>query len=241
MTGTRTDGRRDDELRPVRITPGYLRFPEGSVLIEMGLTQVICAATVERGVPRFREGAGGWVTAEYAMLPRSTHTRTPRPRAPRATDGRTYEIQRLIGRSLRMAVDLTALGEHTITLDCDVVQADAGTRTAAVTGSYVALVLALRKMQSDGIISSWPVKTAVAAVSAGVLDGRILLDLSYEEDCRAEADFNVVMTSEGEFIEVQGTAEGAAFDRARLDAVLALAEKGIRELQAIQARVLGQC
>ena len=228
----RIDGRRRDQIRPTSIETGVQSYAEGSALITMGDTRVLCAVSVEESVPRFLRGSGrGWVTAEYAMLPRSTHTRTRRETTPR---GRTQEIQRLIGRSLRAAVDMNRLGERTLTTDCDVLQADGGTRTAAITGAYVALYQALAAMRDSGDIDDVPVKLGVAAVSVGVVDGEAVLDLCYEEDHRAEVDFNVVMTDAGEFIEVQGTAEDGAFSRARLDELLSLAEIGIAQLSEIQ-------
>ena len=234
---TRIDGRAADELRPVRITPGALAYAEGSALIETGDTRVLCAVSVEDGVPRFLRGAGqGWVTAEYAMLPRSTNTRTPRSAS---SGGRAREIQRLIGRSLRAVVELGALGERTLTVDCDVLQADGGTRTAAITGAYVALRLALDGMGERGQLSGPPLRAAVAATSVGMVDGRPLLDLCYAEDHRADVDVNLVMTDAGEFIEIQGTAEGAVFSRASLDAMLELGESGIRQLLAAQRAALG--
>lgn len=237
----RDDGRAFDELRPVKITPHFLTYAEGSALIEMGRTWVLCAISVDESVPAFLRGKGqGWLTAEYAMLPRSTQARTPRESVVGRISGRTQEIQRLIGRSLRAAVDLAALGERTLIVDCDVLQADGGTRTAAITGAYVALILALRKLQERRLIEVLPVKTAVAATSVGVVDGQALLDLSYTEDSRAEVDFNVVMTGQGELVEVQGTAEGVPFNRATMDRLLMLAEKGIRELFAIQDQALQQ-
>ena len=221
-----------DEIRPTTIELGVQSYAEGSTLITMGDTRVLCAVSVEDRVPRFLRGSGrGWVTAEYAMLPRSTHTRTRRETTPR---GRTQEIQRLIGRSLRAAVDMNKLGEKTLTVDCDVLQADGGTRTAAITGAYVALYQALSTMRDSGDIDDIPVKLGVAAVSVGVVDGEAVLDLCYDEDHRAEVDFNVVMTERGEFIEVQGTAEDGAFSRARLDELLSLAEVGIARLSEIQ-------
>ena len=234
---TRIDGRAADELRPVRITPGALAYAEGSALIETGDTRVLCAVSVEDGVPRFLRGAGqGWVTAEYAMLPRSTNTRTPRSAS---SGGRAREIQRLIGRSLRAVVELGALGERTLTVDCDVLQADGGTRTAAITGAYVALRQALDGMAERGQLSGPPLRAAVAATSVGMVDGRPLLDLRYAEDHRADVDVNLVMTDAGEFIEIQGTAEGAAFSRASLDAMLELGESGIHQLLAAQREALG--
>jgi ribonuclease PH len=230
----RTDGRTQTQLRPVRLTVDYLDYAEGSVLIEAGRTRVLCAASVEEKVPGFLEGSGrGWVTAEYSMLPRATHTRAPREREGRLS-GRTQEIQRLIGRSLRAAVDLEALGARTITLDCDVVQADGGTRTAAITGAFVALYRACSQLVRQGRLERHPVRTAVAAVSVGIVDGQSLLDLCYEEDARAEVDFNVVMTATQEFVEVQGTGEGGVFSRSRMEELLTLAQQGISELLALQ-------
>ena len=224
----RADGRSNDALRPVSIRLGAQRYAEGSALISAGDTRVLCAASVEDRVPKFLRGKGrGWVTAEYAMLPRATHTRNRRAFPPK---GRAQEIQRLIGRSLRAAVDMETLGERTITVDCDVIQADGGTRTAAITGAYVALRQALAAMGAP----PESVRCAVAAASVGVVAGETMLDLCYDEDSRADADFNVVMTDAGEFVEVQGTAERGAFSRQRLDALLTLAEKGIGELLAIQ-------
>ena len=224
----RADGRSNDALRPVSIRLGAQRYAEGSALISAGDTRVLCAASVEDSVPKFLRGKGrGWVTAEYAMLPRATHTRNRRQFPPK---GRAQEIQRLIGRSLRAAVDMETLGERTITVDCDVIQADGGTRTAAITGAYVALRQALAAMGAP----PESVRCAVAAASVGVVAGETMLDLRYDEDSRADADFNVVMTDAGEFVEVQGTAERGAFSRQRLDALLTLAEKGIGELLAIQ-------
>jgi ribonuclease PH len=233
---TRIDGRIQTQLRPVRLTVDYLDFAEGSVLIEAGKTRVLCAASIEERVPPFLEGTGqGWVTAEYTMLPRATHTRSARERDGRIS-GRTQEIQRLIGRSLRAVVDMNSLGPRTITLDCDVLQADGGTRTASITGAYVALHRACSKLVKQGMLPVHPVRTAVAAVSAGVVDGDILLDLCYEEDSHADVDFNVVMTAEHQFIEVQGTGEGGVFSRATMDTLIALAEQGIAELLEIQKR-----
>ncbi len=233
---TRIDGRIQTQLRPVRLTVDYLDYAEGSVLIETGKTRVLCAASIEERVPPFLEGKGqGWVTAEYNMLPRATHTRSARERDGRVS-GRTQEIQRLIGRSLRAVVDMNRLGPRTITLDCDVLQADGGTRTASITGAYVALYRACSKLVKQGTLPVHPVRTAVAAVSVGVVDGDILLDLCYEEDSRADVDFNVVMTAEHQFIEVQGTGEGGVFSRATMDTLIALAEQGIAELLEIQKR-----
>lgn len=238
--GIRADGRKPDELRPVTLTRGWLDHAEGSVLVEFGRTRVLCAASVTEGVPRWRKGSGlGWVTAEYAMLPRSTNTRSDRESVKGRIGGRTHEISRLIGRSLRGIVDLSALGENTIHLDCDVLQADGGTRTAAITGAYVALADAVSWLRDRGSLAKEPTLTdSVAAVSVGVIDGEPRLDLPYEEDVRAETDMNVVMTGSGRFIEVQGTAEGAPFDRSELDALLALAEAGCAELTEIQKKAL---
>ncbi len=236
MTMTRIDGRTPTQLRPVRLAVDFLDYAEGSVLIETGNTRVLCAASVEERVPPFLEGKGqGWVTAEYSMLPRSTHTRTSREREGKVS-GRTQEIQRLVGRSLRAAVDMMALGPRTILLDCDVLQADGGTRTASITGAYVALHRACSLLVKRGLLAVHPVRTAVAATSSGVVAGEILLDLCYDEDSRAEVDFNVVMTAEHEFIEVQGTGEGGVFSRATMNQLIELAEAGITELLEIQKR-----
>lgn len=237
----RIDSRANDELRPVRITPGYLTYAEGSALIELGQTWVLCAASFEERVPPFLRGSGqGWITAEYSMLPRSTHTRSARESVTGRIGGRTHEIQRLIGRSLRAVVDLGALGERSLIVDCDVLQADGGTRTAAITGAYVALVQALRGLQAKGVLASSPIRDAVAATSVGIVDEETLLDLCYAEDGRAEVDFNVVMTGRSEFIEIQGTAEGSPFPRQIADELLTLAEKGIRQLLDIQRMVLNE-
>ncbi len=234
----RVDGRSPIELRPVRLIVDYLDFAEGSVLIETGRTRVLCAASVEEKVPPFLEGTGqGWVTAEYAMLPRSTQTRTSREREGRIS-GRTQEIQRLIGRSLRASIDLQALGPRTITLDCDVLQADGGTRTAAITGAYVALYRACSLLARRAILPALPIRTAVAATSVGIVDGELLLDLCYAEDSRADVDFNVVMTATHEFVEVQGTGEGGVFSRATMNRLITLAEQGISELLSIQQQYL---
>ena len=219
------------------MVPGFMPAAEGSVLIETGATRVVCTASVQEGVPPFLRGQGrGWVTAEYAMLPRSTVERTERER--RGPGGRTHEIQRLIGRSLRAVVDATALGERSIVVDCDVLQADAGTRTASITGGFVALALALERMRREGLIAALPLTATVAAVSAGIVDGRVLLDLVYEEDRRAEVDINVVMTGTGRYVEVQGTAEGRPFSAAQLGRLLAAASEGIRTLTAAQRATL---
>ena len=235
----RIDGRVNDEPRPTTITPGYFSFAEGSALIEMGKTKVACAASVEDRVPGFLRGMGqGWVTAEYSMLPRSTLTRTSREVNQGRVGGRTQEIQRLIGRSLRAAVDLRALGEVTITVDCDVLQADGGTRTAAITGAYVALYQAMVALQRASMVEKIPLRSAVAAISAGVVKGQHLLDLCYQEDFDAEVDFNVVMTDEGTLVEVQGTAEGLPFSRQALDALIDLADKGTSRLFKVQQQAV---
>ncbi|MHC2995896.1 ribonuclease PH [Tepidiphilus sp. HLB4] len=231
----RHDGRRADELRPVRIERGFTEYAEGSVLIAFGRTRVLCTASVEESVPPFLKGTGqGWVTAEYGMLPRATHTRTPREAAKGKQGGRTLEIQRLIGRSLRAVVDLAALGERQVVLDCDVLQADGGTRTAAITGAWVALADACEALVARGVLSASPVRDQVAAVSVGLVGGEVLLDLDYAEDSTCDTDMNVVMTGAGGFVELQGTAEHGAFDRKALEALLALAEKGIGELLVAQ-------
>jgi ribonuclease PH len=238
---TRLDGRLADAVRPTRITAEYLMHAEGSVLIEVGRTKVICTASVEDRVPPFLRGSGkGWVTAEYGMLPRATSTRTTREASAGKVGGRTQEIQRLIGRSLRSVTSLTELGERTIWVDCDVIQADGGTRTASITGGFVALVLALERLRSQTVIPRVPVSDYVAATSVGVVSGVALLDLAYDEDSRAEVDMNVVKTAGGLFIEVQGTAETKPFDRASLDALLALADQGIRSLVDKQREIVGK-
>jgi ribonuclease PH len=235
----RPSGRRADELRPVRLQRRYTKHAEGSVLVEFGDTRVLCTASVEERVPPFlRETGRGWVTAEYGMLPRATNTRTDREAARGKQSGRTQEIQRLIGRSLRAVTDLAALGPRSIQLDCDVLQADGGTRTAAITGSFVALHDALAFLQKKGLIAALPLKDFVAAVSVGIYQGAPLLDLDYAEDSRCDTDMNVVMTGAGGFVEMQGTAEGAPFSRAEADALLALAQRGIAELIAHQRRAL---
>jgi ribonuclease PH len=235
----RFDGRAWNEMRPVRMIPEFVEYAEGSVLIEVGETRVLCNATVEDSVPRWRSGSGsGWVTAEYALLPRSTHRRTRREVG--GLRGRTQEIRRLIGRSLRAAVDLDKLGERTIIIDCDVIQADGGTRTASITGGYVALALALQRLVEQELVPPNVLITQVAATSLGPVDGQLMLDLCYEEDSGATADFNVVMTGTGRFVEVQGTAEGVAFDRRLLQAVLDLAEIGIDQLLDLQRQVLAE-
>lgn len=235
----RHSGRRADELRPISLEPAFTRHAEGSVLVSFGDTRVICTASVDPRVPPWLKGQGsGWVTAEYGMLPRATHTRSPREAARGKQGGRTLEIQRLIGRSLRAVVDLRALGERTVTIDCDVLQADGGTRTAAITGGYVALRLAAQHLERRGDIRSAPIHGQVAAVSVGIVDGTPILDLDYAEDSEAETDMNVVMNDASAFIEIQGTAEGHAFKRAELDNMLDLATAGIRDLQAEQLRAL---
>jgi ribonuclease PH len=238
-TNGRAGGRRADELRPVRLTRSYTRHAEGSVLVEFGDTKVLCTASVEARVPGFlRDQGRGWLTAEYGMLPRATHTRADREAARGKQSGRTQEIQRLIGRALRAVVDLKALGEHTIQVDCDVLQADGGTRTASITGAFVAVHDALAWMRGKGMIAALPVRDFVAAVSVGLHQGSAVLDLDYAEDSACQTDMNVVMTGAGRFVEVQGTAEGEPFARAELDALLALAGRGIAELIAQQRRAL---
>ena len=235
----RSGGRAADQLRPVRITRGYTIHAEGSVLIEFGDTRVLCTASVEDRVPPHKRGSGeGWVTAEYGMLPRATHTRGDREAARGKQSGRTQEIQRLIGRSMRSVFNLKALGERTIHLDCDVLQADGGTRTAAITGAFVAAMDAVSKLMAQGKLSATPIIGAVAAVSVGIVDGVPLLDLEYIEDVACDTDMNVVMTGLGHYVEVQGTAEGAAFTRQEMDELLGLAEKGIAELVGLQRAVL---
>jgi ribonuclease PH len=235
----RGDGREWNEMRPVTITTGYQDFAEGSVLIELGKTRVLCSVSVEERVPGFmRDSGSGWVTAEYAMLPRATATRTTRDSVQGKISGRSMEIQRLIGRSLRAVTDMTALGQRTFQVDCDVIQADGGTRTAAITGSYVALYLAVKRLMTMGMISTMPLKEAVAATSVGLMQNYRLLDLCYDEDSKAGADFNIVMNSKGEYIEVQGTAEGKTYDRDTLDSVLNIAEKGIQQLFAVQQEAI---
>jgi len=234
----RSDGRKPSAMRPVKMTRNYMKHAEGSVLIEMGDTKVICSASVEERVPPFLRNTGkGWVTAEYGMLPRSTHTRSSRDSGGRG-QGRVFEIQRLIGRSLRSVVNLNGFGERSIWIDCDVIQADGGTRTASITGAYVALVDAFRKMMKEGIMENIPIRDSVAGVSIGKVGGTILLDLNYEEDSRAEVDMNVVMTGRGGFVEIQGTAEGSVFSKEEMDDLIGIAQKGIRELTRIQKKVL---
>ena len=236
---SRSGNRAADQLRPVRITRGYTVHAEGSVLIEFGATKVLCTASVEEKVPPHKRGSGeGWVTAEYGMLPRATHTRSDREAARGKQSGRTQEIQRLIGRSLRAVFDLKLLGERTIQLDCDVIQADGGTRTASITGAFVAAQDAVNKLMAQGKLATSPIVASVAAISVGIVQGTPLLDLEYTEDAACDTDMNVVMTGAGHFVEVQGTAEGAAFSRAEMNALLALAEKGIEELMAMQQKSL---
>jgi len=236
----RVDNRLPTDLRTTRITPNYLLHAEGSVLIEVGRTRVICAASVEDRVPPFLRGQGkGWVTAEYGMLPRATTTRTQREASAGKIGGRTQEIQRLIGRSLRSVVEMEKLGERTIWVDCDVIQADGGTRTASITGGFVALVLAIQKLRSQGALGGVPVSDYVAATSVGIISGTPMLDLAYEEDSRAEVDMNVIKTGSGRFIEVQGTAEGKPFDRDELDGLIDLAGAGITALVGLQREIVG--
>ena len=238
---SRNDGRKADELRPLRIETGYLPWAEGSAMLDLGGTQVLCAVSVENRLPQFLRGKGsGWVTAEYGMLPRSTKQRTGREAAAGRPSGRSQEIQRLIGRALRAVTNLDILGERTFTIDCDVIKADGGTRTASITGAYVALHQAFEKLIEQGTLSSIPMSTAVAATSVGIVEGATLLDLCYEEDARASVDFNVVMTGDGRFVEVQGTAEDQPFPRDELDAILSLAEGGIQRLLEAQRVALGQ-
>jgi len=238
---SRVDGRDPGQLRPVRFTRGWLDHAEGSALVEFGRTRVLCAASFTAGVPRWRKGSGlGWVTAEYAMLPRSTNTRNDRESVKGRIGGRTHEISRLVGRSLRAVINDQALGENTVVIDCDVLQADGGTRTAAITGAYVALADAVEWARAKGLLKAGaePLVGSVAAVSVGVVSGVPLLDLCYEEDVRAETDMNVVVTGRGQFVEVQGTAEGAPFDRAELDALLELALAGCQDLTRLQREAL---
>lgn len=233
----RADGRQPDELRPIVITRHYLKYAEGSVLIELGDTKVVCAASIDDRVPQWMRGSGkGWITAEYGMLPRSTHDRSPREVG--RPSGRVQEIQRLVGRSLRAAVDLDKLGERTIWIDCDVIQADGGTRTAAITGSFVALVDALHVLRKTGALGWWPLREFLAATSAGIVEGETVLDLNFQEDSRARVDMNVVMTESGRIVEVQGTAEGLPFTREEMQHMLNLTERGIRRLIARQREAL---
>jgi ribonuclease PH len=239
MSFQRSSGRAADALRPVTLQRGYTQHAEGSVLVSFGATRVLCTASVEEKVPPHKRGSGeGWVTAEYGMLPRSTHTRSDREAARGKQSGRTQEIQRLIGRSLRSVFDLAALGERSILIDCDVLQADGGTRTAAITGAFVAAQDAVSWLVAKGLLTASPIRDAVAAVSVGVVEGTALLDLEYIEDSACDTDMNVVMTGSGSFVEVQGTAEGVPFTRAEMDSLLALADKGIRELVLAQQQAL---
>lgn len=236
----RIDHRLPSQMRPVKITPGYLSTAEGSALIDVGHTRVLCAATIEDTVPAFLRGSGkGWVTAEYSMLPRSTHTRTPREVKKGRESGRTMEIQRLIGRSLRAVVDGTAMGERTIIIDCDVLQADGGTRTASITGAYVAMALAMQKLEKAGLLKGNALVDYVAATSVGIVNNEVYLDLCYEEDSRAEVDMNVVMTGAGAFVELQATSERNSFNDAQLAQLIATGSAGVRELIAAQKAVLG--
>jgi ribonuclease PH len=235
----RADNRRADQMRPVEIQTGYLKTAEGSALITVGNTRVLCAASIEDSVPQFLRGTNkGWVTAEYAMLPRATLKRTPREVSKGRPSGRTYEIQRLIGRSLRAVVDLDVLGERSILVDCDVIQADGGTRTASITGAYVALAVAIRQLLQFGVLKKSPIVDSVAATSVGIVDGEPMIDLDYEEDSRADVDMNLVITGTGKFVEVQATAEHHPFDDAQLSRLIELARGGIRELIELQMRVM---
>ena len=235
----RSDNRAPDQMRPVKITPNYIAMAEASVLIEVGHTKVICTASIEETVPPFLRNSGkGWITSEYAMIPRSTLTRTPRESSKGRVGGRTHEIQRLIGRSLRAVTDLTKIGERTITLDCDVIQADGGTRTASITGAYVALGLAVNRLLAAKTLKASPLRDFVAATSVGIVDGQVVLDLPYEEDSRAEVDMNFVMTGAGKFVELQATAEKDPFDDAQLSQLMKFAKKGCEELIAMQREVL---
>lgn len=235
----RIDGRKNDQIRPVKITRNYTKYAEGSVLIEVGDTKVICNASIEDKVPPFLKGTGeGWITCEYNMLPRSTHVRKPRDISKLKLDGRTMEIQRLIGRALRSVVNLKAIGEKTIWIDCDVIQADGGTRTTSITGAFIALVDAVNKLHKQSPFDVYPVRNFVSAISVGILNGNKIIDLCYEEDSKAKVDMNVIMTEEGEFVEVQGTGEESPFSRSDLNDLLALAEKGIKQLINIQKESL---
>src|SRR6201987_2325070 len=235
----RSDNRSPDQLRPVKITPEFITTAEGSALIEVGNTRVICTASIEEAVPQFLRNSGkGWISSEYAMLPRSTLTRTPREVSKGRQSGRTHEIQRLIGRSLRAVVDLAKLGERTIWIDCDVIQADGGTRTASITGAFVAFALAMERLVAAGILKSSPLIDTVAATSVGIVDDRALLDLAYEEDSRAEVEMNVVMTGDGHFVEIQATADGRPFSGSEIQDLLALAAAGIRRLSEAQRTIL---
>jgi ribonuclease PH len=235
----RNDNRAADQMRPVTITPNYLAIPEGSALIEIGNTRVICTASIEETVPPFLRNSGkGWITAEYAMIPRATLTRTPRESSKGRIGGRTHEIQRLIGRSLRAVADMKKIGERTITVDCDVIQADGGTRTASITGAFVALGIAVERLLASGTLKASPIRDFVAATSVGIVDGTVVLDLPYDEDSRAEVDMNFVMTGSGKFIELQATAEQHPFDETQLAEMMRLAKKGCNELVAMQREIL---
>lgn len=237
---TRNDGRAHNEIRNVKIIKNYLQHAAGSVLIQVGLTKVICAATVEGKVPPFmRDKQSGWITAEYSMLPSATHTRTIRESSRGKISGRTHEIQRLIGRSLRTVIDMEKLGERTVWVDCDVIQADGGTRCASITGAFIAVCLALKNLKKKGLIDTIPVKEFVAAVSVGIISGKKILDLDYSEDSTACVDMNIVKTSTGRYVEIQGTAEKEPFDDKQMEGLLALADKGIKELIAIQEKTVG--
>lgn len=237
----RNSGRSNDEMRPLRIKRDFLLYPKGSVLIELGNTRVICTASLENGVPPFMRDTGrGWLTAEYSMLPMSTPERNTRESSRGRQGGRTHEIQRLIGRSLRAITDLTSFGERTMYIDCDVIQADGGTRTASITGSFVAMVDAFRSLKNDGVIDEIPVKEYVAAISTGIVDGEVLLDLDYQEDSQAHVDMNIIMTRSGRFIEVQGTAEQEPFSRDHLERMIDIASKGIMELTDKEIEILGE-
>lgn len=236
---TRQDGRKNNELRPLKITKDYIKYAEGSCLVDLGNTKVIVTASVEDGVPPFLRGSGsGWITAEYGMIPRSCKSRVPREASKGRLGGRTHEIQRLVGRSLRAVTDVSKLGERTIWLDCDVVQADSGTRCASITGSFIALALALEKMKKNSLLKNLPLSDYVAAISVGIIDGEPVLDLDYDEDSKAEVDMNVAMTGKGNFIEVQGTAERTPFKKEDLNKMTSLAEKGIQEIVQMQKKVL---
>lgn len=235
----RSDGRANEAIRKVNIKRNIMKYPEGSCLIEFGDTRVICTASLEEGLPPFLKGSGaGWITAEYSMLPRSCKKRSARESSRGKVGGRTHEIQRLIGRSLRSVVDMPSLGERTIWIDCDVIQADGGTRTASITGAFIALVDCLKKMKKEGLITELPVKDYVAAISVGIVNGQIMADLAYSEDVKAEVDMNVVMTSAGKFVEMQGTAEGEPFSPAQMKGLIELAEKGVKGLIKIQKEIL---
>lgn len=236
----RFDGRQKQQIRPVTITRNYLKHAEGSVLIEMGDTKVICTASIEDRVPPFLKGSGqGWITSEYGMLPRSTESRKPRDASKGKVDGRTMEIQRLIGRALRSVVDLKKLGEQTIYIDCDVIQADGGTRTASITGAFVALVDAMNKLIQNGRLNIIPIKNFVAAISVGVKDGEVIVDLNYAEDSTCQVDMNIIMTEDGQLVEIQGTGEESPFTKAQLNEMLELGEGGIQELIKVQKEALG--